>query len=78
VITVFRKPRRPPAEQNDLTPREVALLRLLADGHGYDSAARQMTVSINTVRNYIRSVYEKLHVHSKSEAVSKAIKRGLL
>jgi DNA-binding NarL/FixJ family response regulator len=78
VITVFRKPRRRPAEHDDLTDREIMLLKLLADGHSYDSAARQMVVSVNTVRNYIRSVYDKLHVHSKSEAVSKAIKRGLL
>mgnify|MGYP006181839933 CR=1 FL=1 len=35
-------------------------------------------VSVNTVRNYIRSIYEKLHVHSKSEAVSKAIRSGLI
>jgi len=78
VITVFRKPKRRAADDSGLTSREVDLLKLLADGHGYDSAARQMTVSINTVRNYIRSVYDKLQVHSKSEAVSKAIKRGLL
>ena len=78
VISTFRKARRPSVEQTELTDREVSLLALLADGHSYDSAARQMTVSVNTVRNYIRSVYDKLHVHSKSEAVSKAIKRGLL
>jgi DNA-binding CsgD family transcriptional regulator len=35
-------------------------------------------VSVNTIRNYIRSIYEKLHVHSKSEAVSKAFRRGLI
>jgi len=37
-----------------------------------------MDVSINTVRNYIRSVYDKLHVHSKSEAVSAALRQGLI
>ncbi|MBL8221260.1 MAG: response regulator transcription factor, partial [Bryobacterales bacterium] len=41
-------------------------------------AAEKMNVSINTVRNYIRGIYEKLHVHSKSEAVSKAIRHGLI
>jgi len=78
VISKFRKPRRPVGEENRLSEREVSLLALLADGHSYDSAARQMSLTVNTVRNYIRSVYEKLHVHTKSEAVSKAIKRGLL
>jgi DNA-binding CsgD family transcriptional regulator len=37
-----------------------------------------MNVSVNTVRNYIRSIYEKLHVHSKSEAVSKALRQGII
>jgi DNA-binding CsgD family transcriptional regulator len=37
-----------------------------------------MFVSVNTVRNYVRSVYEKLHVHSSSEAVSKALRLGLI
>lgn len=78
VIAAFRKSRRPPANHAELTDKETALLRLLADGHTYDTAARQMIVSINTVRNYIRSVYDKLHVHSKSEAVAKAITHGLL
>jgi DNA-binding CsgD family transcriptional regulator len=35
-------------------------------------------VSINTIRNYIRSIYDKLHVHSKSEAVSKGLRAGLI
>jgi DNA-binding CsgD family transcriptional regulator len=37
-----------------------------------------MNVSVNTVRNYVRSIYDKLHVHSKSEAVSKALRQGLI
>ncbi len=61
-----------------LTAQEVRLLKLLADGFSYQGAAGQMKISVNTVRNYIRTVYEKLHVHSKSEAVSKAIRSGLI
>jgi len=77
--TAFHKsPGAPGGERSDLTDKEVALLKCLADGHSYDSTARQMTVSINTVRKYVRSVYEKLQVHTKSEAVSKAIRRGYL
>ena len=61
-----------------LSGQEQRLLTLLADGYSYQSAAGQMYVSVNTIRNYIRSIYEKLHVHSKSEAVSKAFRRGLI
>ena len=78
VVTLFRKtPRAEPAETR-LTPREVQLLALLAEGNGYNEAAEKMIVSVHTVRNYIRSIYEKLHVHSKSEAVSKALRQGLI
>ncbi|MBV9676892.1 MAG: response regulator transcription factor, partial [Acidobacteriaceae bacterium] len=42
------------------------------------ASARRMNVSINTVRNYIRSIYEKLHVHTKSAAVKAAIRQGLI
>jgi DNA-binding CsgD family transcriptional regulator len=56
----------------------VRLLKLLAEGYSYQSAGDQLHISLNTVRNYIRSIYEKLHVHSKSEAVSKAIRGRLI
>jgi len=61
-----------------LTGQEQQLLLLLAQGHSYEASARKMNVSVNTVRNYVRSVYEKLHVHSKSAAVSTALRRGLI
>jgi DNA-binding NarL/FixJ family response regulator len=61
-----------------LTPQEVRVLGLLADGHGYQAAADQLGISLNTVRDHIRSIYERLHVHSRAEAVSKAWKRGIL
>jgi DNA-binding NarL/FixJ family response regulator len=66
---------QPPVE---LTPQEQRVLSLLAEGYSYQSAADQMRVSVNTIRNYVRKVYEKLHVHSKSEAVSKALRRGVI
>ena len=68
----------PPVEEFHLTSQETKLLGLLAEGHGYQAAADRMIVSVNTVRNYVRSVYEKLHVHSSSEAVSKALRLGLI
>ena len=58
--------------------QEIRLLTLLAEGYSYLSAASKMNISVNTVRNYVRSAYEKLHVHSKSEAVSKAFREGLI
>ncbi len=77
VLGVFRQLRAPVAE-HDLTPKEVELLALLADGHSYLNAAHSLGITINTVRNHVRSIYDKLHVHTKSEAVAKALKHGIL
>jgi DNA-binding NarL/FixJ family response regulator len=60
-----------------LTAQEKRLLKLLALGRSYQAAASDMALTINTVRNYIRSIYGKLEVHSKAEAVSKGIRTGL-
>ena len=79
VLRVFRTLRPQPREDGSgLTPQEVRLLRLLGEGHSYESAGANLDITINTVRKYVRSIYEKLHVHSKSEAVSKAIRAGLI
>jgi len=78
VVELFRSTPPPPVEEFHLTSQETKLLGLLAEGHGYQAAADRMIVSVNTVRNYVRSVYEKLHVHSSSEAVSKALRLGLI
>jgi len=47
-------------------------------GYNYKQIAEKIFISPETVRNHIRNIYEKLHVHTRSEAVSKAIKQGLL
>lgn len=78
VVSLFRKVAPPPQAEHQLTPQERRLLGLLAEGHRYESTGESMHISVNTVRNYIRDIYEKLHVHSKSEAVSKAIRQGLI
>lgn len=75
VVSFFQK--TGPADQ-PLTAQEQRLLLLLAEGYSYQSAADRMNISVNTVRNYVRSIYEKLHVHSKSEAVNKALRQGLI
>jgi len=78
VVRLFaRLPKRVAVDEH-LTPQETNFLKLLAEGHSYASAATEFGVSVNTVRNYVRSIYDKLHVHSKSEAVSKAIRAGLI
>lgn len=82
VVRRIRRPSRPVLEAGEgaieLTSQETRLLKLLCDGHSYRSAASEMNVSVNTIRNYIRSVYEKLQVHSKSEAVGRVLRGGIL
>jgi len=78
VITLFQQSGPPEKLDGPLTPQETRLLKLLSEGYSYQNSAGQMSISINTVRNYIRSIYEKLHVNTKSEAVSKALRHRLI
>ena len=78
VVTLFQKSGPPEKLDQQLTPQEKRLLALLAEGYSYNVAAERLNISINTVRNYIRSIYDKLHVHSRSEAVSKALRNRLI
>jgi DNA-binding NarL/FixJ family response regulator len=78
VVSLFQKIGPPVKVDADLMPQEVRLLRLLAEGYSYQVAADQMGISVDTVRNYIRSIYSKLHVHSRSEAVTKALRARLI
>jgi DNA-binding NarL/FixJ family response regulator len=69
---------RPPAEGDSpvsrLTPGEKEFLDQLANGYAYKEIADRMKISIDTVRSYVRTVYEKLHVHSRTEAVVKYLR----
>src|SRR5439155_3376065 len=78
VINLFQQSGPPEKLDEPLTPQETRLLKLLSEGYSYQNSAGQMNISINTVRNYIRSIYEKLHVNTKSEAVSKALRHRLI
>lgn len=78
VVTLFQKTGPPAKLEAQLAPQEVRLLQLLAEGYSYEGAAGHLNVSLNTVRDYIRSSYEKLHVHSRSEAVSKALRNRII
>jgi DNA-binding CsgD family transcriptional regulator len=61
-----------------LTPYEVRVLKLLAEGNSYLIAAERLGISVNTIRFHIRNIYEKLQVHSKSEAVARALRNRLI
>jgi len=78
VIRLFRDFRPPEPADHDLTPHEVRLLKLLAEGHNYKTAAAELKVSVNTISFHMKHIYEKLYVHSKSEAVAKALRSGIV
>jgi DNA-binding NarL/FixJ family response regulator len=78
VVEIFRKFQPPEKVEYDLTPHELRLLKLLVQGHSYRSAATQLGASINTIAFHIKNIYGKLQVHSKSQAVARALHEGLL
>jgi DNA-binding NarL/FixJ family response regulator len=78
VIKLFREIRPPEKVDYDLTPHETRLLKLLIEGHNYTTAAAELSVSFNTIKFHMRHIYEKLQVHSKSEAVAKALQGRLV
>jgi len=78
VVRLFRDFRPPRRASYHLTPQESQLLRLLVEGHHYKTAADVMEISVNTVSFHLKNIYGKLRVHSKSEAVAKAIREGLV
>lgn len=78
VILLFRDFRPPKRADYQLTPHEMRLLKLLVEGHNYKTAAAELGVTVNTVSFHLRSIYEKLQVHSKSEAVAKALRHHLI
>ena len=78
VIKLFREVRPPEKVDYDLTPHETRLLKLLVEGHNYTTAAEELKVSYNTIKFHMRHIYEKLQVHSKSEAVAKALQNRIV
>jgi len=65
-------------EKSNLSKRETDILHFLVSGYSYKMIASEMKISIDTVRFHIKKIYDKLHVHSATEAVSKAIKDKLV
>jgi len=74
VKTVPETPKRAP-EIETLTEREEQVLALLAKGHAYKEIAGLMNISFETVRTHLRTIYDKLHVHSRTEATLKYLGR---
>jgi DNA-binding NarL/FixJ family response regulator len=71
VVQSFQARARASAETETLTARELEVLQGLSRGHPYKEIASELGISLSTVRTYIQRIYEKLHVHSQTEAVMK-------
>ena len=78
VVGLLRNSQTPEQSSASLSPQEMRLLKLLTQGHQNKTAAAEMGISVHTVSFHLRSIYEKLHVHSRSEAVARAFREGLL
>lgn len=85
VQSFIRKPLvkddEPAGEQQDdakLTERELQILNFLAEGHSYAEIGSEIFLSVDGIRYYIRNIYRKLEVHSRSEAVAAGIKKRLV
>ena len=74
VVQFFSQPVKKVSAVSALTPGETEFLEQLANGYAYKEIADRMNISIDTVRSYVRTVYEKLHVHSRTEAVVKYLR----
>jgi len=78
VVRLFHEFRPPREATYHLTAQENELLRLLTNGHHRKTAAHEMGISVNTVSFHLKHIYEKLQVHSKTEAVAKALRERLV
>jgi DNA-binding NarL/FixJ family response regulator len=74
VVMFFNQPAETESTVARLTAGEREFLDQLAKGYAYKEIADRMNISIDTVRSYVRTVYEKLHVHSRTEAVVKYLR----
>jgi len=77
VVSFFQKNvRLTDTSAANLSDREIQILTNLSKGNSYKMIADSVCISIDTVRYHIRNIYKKLHVHSQSEAVAKALRKG--
>ncbi len=78
VIRLFRKIRPPDRADYNLSPHEIRILKLLVEGHNYKTAAAKLGVAPTTINFHLQNIYQKLQVHSKTEAVAKALRNRLI
>jgi DNA-binding NarL/FixJ family response regulator len=78
VVNLFREFRPPEKAPHRLTPQETELLKLIVEGHSYKTAAAKLDISASTVSFHLQNIYGKLQVHSKTEAVAKALRNHLV
>lgn len=80
VITAFKETKNNSTNDYgyELSEREKEVLSRLSDGYNYQEIANSLFISVDTVRHHIRNIYKKLHVHSQSEAVAKAIRKKII
>ena len=78
VVNLFQRFTPPQHADYHLTPHEVRLLRMLVQGHNYTSAAAELGVTFSTIAFHMQNIYQKLQVHSKSEAVARALLERLV
>ena len=78
VLTMLPQAKTHEQEKCNLTEKETAILQLLVNGYSYKMIAAEIRISIDTVRFHIKKIYDKLHVHSATEAVSRTLKENLI
>ncbi|WP_232073929.1 response regulator [Spirosoma aureum] len=78
ILQHFQQPKARPTEEYNLSARELDIVKGLVSGYSYKLIADELHISIDTVRSHIRSIYDKLQVNSKTEAVLKAMREGLV
>lgn len=78
VVKLFRTFSPPETADYRLTEQETRILKMLVDGHHYKTAAYELGISTSTVSFHLKNIYEKLQVHSKTEAVAKALREHLV
>ena len=75
---IFRAFTPPTKADYHLTEQETRILKMLVDGHHYKTAAYELNISTSTISFHLKNIYEKLHVHSKTEAVAKALREKIV
>jgi DNA-binding NarL/FixJ family response regulator len=71
VVEAFQPRQSADSAAAQLSPRENEIIQLLAHGHLYKEIADRLSLSVETVRTHIRNIYQKLHVHGRTEAINK-------